>query len=141
MFLKTLNCGAVLACGVLALACASASADDKDKPGPSGVWVQNEGETKVEFADKDVMKIFPHGENKVIIIVCQYTAGKKGLVKAKITQLEGEFKEKVEKILPVGLEFSFKWTVKDDAGTLEEVTGEKVETLKSRLEGKYDQKK
>ena len=108
---KTLKCVAVLACAVLTLAGLSASAgdkkDDKDKPALSGVWVMNGGELKIEFSDKDVMKIFPHGENKAIIVVCQYTVEKDKTVKAKSTALEGEAKEKAEKILPVGLEFSF----------------------------------
>lgn len=126
---------------ILALACASAAADDaqddKDKPALSGVWLQNKGEMKIEFAGKDKLKFLPHGGNDCII-VCQYTVDKKGLVKAKITELESNAKEELEKILSVGLEFSFRWTVKDDTGTLEEVKGE-VE--KSHLEGKYRQKK
>ena len=158
MLPKMLMCGAVFACGflalagphhgngcagtrILALACASASADDKDKPTLSGVWVQNGRDVKIDFTSKDVIKLFPHGENKGCIIVCQYTVEKKGLIKAKITELEGEAKEKLEKILPIGLEFSFRWTVKDNTGTLEEVKGEKVEACKSHLEGKYGQKK
>jgi hypothetical protein len=158
MLPKSLMYGAMFACGFLvlaglhhagnrcpaarflALACASASADEKgakDKPALSGVWLQDGEEMQIEFVGKDIVKFLPHGGNDCII-VCQYTVGKKGLVKAKITELEGNSKKELEKILPVGLEFSFRWTVKDDTGTLEEVKGE-VE--KSHLEGKYHQKK
>jgi hypothetical protein len=162
MFLKTLSCGAVLACGVLSfaglhlpgngcpgarcmaltsLSAAAGEQKDKGKPALSGTWVVQGGQLKIEYSDKDVMKIFPHGDNMVIVIVCQYTVDKKGLVKAKITELQGEAKQKVEKIVPVGLEFNFTWTVKDDTAALNEVKGEKVDVLKSHLEGKYDQKK
>jgi hypothetical protein len=144
MLPKTLLCGAVFACGLLALACRPASANDKkgdaDKAALSGVWVQDGGEMKIEFADKGVMKLLPHGDSKVVVIQCQYTVEDKGLVKAKITELGGEARDKVEKVAPVGLEFSFKWTVKDGTGTIEEVKGEMVEAVKSHLEGKYSQK-
>jgi hypothetical protein len=154
MRLKTLKYGAALACGVLALAGLSASAggdkddkDDKDKPALSGVWVRKGGDKrhplKIEFPGKDVMKIFPHGENEAIIISCKVTAGKGGLVKAKVTELEGkeEVKEKVKEVVPVGLAFSFKWQAKDDTATLDGLKGDKAEGLKSHLEGKYDRKK
>jgi hypothetical protein len=144
---KTLTYGAALACGILALAGLSASAgggkDDKDKPALSGVWVRKGGELKIEFSGTDVMKISPHGENEVLIISCKVTVGKGGLVKAKVTELEGkeEVKEKVKEVVPVGFEFSFKWQAKDDAATLDGMKGDKVETLKSRLEGEYGRKK
>lgn len=147
MLLKTRKYVAVLACGALALAGLLASAEDKkadkDKPALSGVWVQTGGELKIEFEGKDVMKIFPHGENKVIVIICSYTIDKEGLVKAKVTDFDGtdEAKEKVKEKVPVGLEFSFKWKVKDDTATLDDLKGDKVDVLKSHMEGKYDQKK
>jgi hypothetical protein len=162
MLLKALMCGAVLGCGLLALVgvhhpgkacpgarllalvCASsadAEKNNKDRATLSGVWVQDGGEMKIEFPGKDVMKLFPHGENKAAIIVCRYTVAKKGLVKVTITELEGKAKQKLEKVLPVGLEFSFRWTVQDSSGTLDEVKGEKVEPLKSHLEGKYRRQK
>jgi len=95
---------------------------------------------KIEFSDKDVMKIVPHGEKKVIVVVCEYTVDKQGLVKAKIKELEGEAKDKAKDHLPVGLEFSFKWQVKDDAATLDDVKGDNVDPLKAHLEGKYEKK-
>ncbi len=142
---RSLTCGAVLACAALALAARPALAEgkkaDKDRPALTGVWAQDGGETKIEFGDKDVMKIFPHGDNDVLIVVCSYTAGKDGLVKAKITELGGKAKEKAKDLLPVGLEFSFKWRVKDAAATLDDVTGDKLpEQMKAHLEGKYEKK-
>jgi hypothetical protein len=85
------------------------------------------------------MKIAPHGDSKVIAVVCEYTVDKEGQVKAKITDFEGkaEAQEKVKELLPVGTEFTFKWKVKDDAAKLDDLKGEKIEPLKSHLEGEY----
>jgi len=151
MLLNTLKAVAVLAGTVLALAGLSAgttaSADDqkdaKDRPALSGVWVKKAGELKIDFSDKDVLKIFPHGENAVIVILCKYTAEKDGLVKAKIAEFEGkaEAKEKLQKLVPVGRAFSFKWKAKDDTATLDDLKGDDVELLKSHLEGDYEPKK
>jgi len=161
MVLKTLSC---LACGVLAvaglhvapsngcpgtsllpLACASASADDKkdDKPALSGTWAKKDAQLKIEFAGKDVLKILPHGDDPVIVIVCDYTVEKEGLVKAKVTGLEAkeEIKQKVQEHVPVGLTFSFKWKMNGDAAKLDELKGDKnVDTLKSHLEGDFEKK-
>jgi hypothetical protein len=140
---------AVLMCGVLALAglgvCATLTSaddkkDDKDKPALSGVWVQKGGELKIEFSGKDVMKVFPHGKD-VLVILCEYTV-EKGVVKAKITDFEGkneEAKAKVKEKLPVGTEFSFEWKVKGDTARLDYQKGD--EHLKSHLEGEFEQKK
>jgi hypothetical protein len=123
----------------------SATADDKDgkdKPALSGTWVKKEGELKIEFADKEVLKVSPHGKDDLILIVCSYTVDKNGLVKAKVTDFEGqdEAKQKVKEKLPVGTKFGFTWKVKGEAATLADVEGEKVETLKSHLEGEYQKK-
>jgi hypothetical protein len=140
-----ITCGSVLACSLFLLAGLSTSADDKkDKPVLSGTWVQKEGEHKIEFADKNVMNVFPHGENKVIVIVCEYTFEKENRVKAKITGFEGssdEAKNTVKEIIPVGTEFSFRWKVKDDNAKLDDLKCDKAEQLKSHLEGDYEQKK
>ena len=110
---------------------------------PSGVWAKKEGEVTVEFADKGVLKIAPHGKDSVLLVVCSYTAGKDGRVKAKVTGIEGkeEVKQKVEEKLPVGTEFGFTWKVKGGAATLGDVTGDAAEPLKSHIEGEYDPKK
>ena len=141
---NSLVCGAVLACAFLALAGLSASADDKkgdkDKSVPAGVWQLKDGEQRIEFADKGVLKISPHGMDELILVVCKFTVEKDGSVKAKVTELSGEAKDKVKDVVPVGYEFTFKWNAKDDAATLDEVKGENVEHLKSHLEGKYGKK-
>jgi hypothetical protein len=141
---NSLKYGAVLACGVLALVGLSAAAedkkDDKDKLALSGAWVQKGGEMKIEFCDKDVLKIFPHGDSDVIVVVCGYTAEKGKPVQVKITELEGKAKEKAQEFIPVGLEFSFTWQVKDGVATLGDVKGKNVDPLKSHLEGKYEKK-
>jgi len=136
---------AVLASALLLLASWGAPGEDrkedKDKPSLSGTWTRQEGGAKIEFSGKDVMKIYPHGDNKVIVVVCEYSLKKDGLVKAKITELQGRAKEKVKEAAPVGLEFSFKWQAKDDSATLDDLKGENTEALKAHVEGKYDQKK
>jgi hypothetical protein len=141
---NSLVCGAVLACAFVALAGQSVAADDKkgdkDKSAPAGVWQRTEGDLKIEFADKAVLKISPHGKDELILILCKYAVEKDGSVKAKVTELTGEAKDKVKDVLPVGYEFSFKWNAKDDAATLDGVKGDNVEHLKSHLEGKYGKK-
>jgi hypothetical protein len=118
-----------------------AGADDKDKPALKGIWARTEGELKIKFADKNVMKISPHGDDDLILIACDYTLKKDGLVKAKITEIEGKAKDKVKELLPVGLEFTFTWKAKDASATLDDVKGDKVDLLKEHLEGKFELKK
>ena len=133
----------VLACSALALASLAAVGDKGDQPALSGTWGKKGGELTIEFADKGVLKIAPHGDNAVIGIVCDYTAEKKGVVRAKVRGHEGkeEAKKKVQEHLPVGLEFSFRWTVKGDTAKLENLTGDKVpEMLKTHLEGDFNKK-
>jgi hypothetical protein len=146
MRMKAFPCGMLLVFCVFILAgLAALAADkkDKDKSALSGIWELKGGETKLEFTGKNVVKIAPHGDSAIIAIVCEYSVEKDGLIKAKITEFEGkdEAKEAVKGILPVGTEFSFKWKVKDDTAKLADVKGEKVDQLKSHLEGDYDKKK
>jgi hypothetical protein len=144
MLLKVLKYSAVVSCGILVLASLPASADDKkgDKPALSGTWGKKDGKLTIEFADHGVMKIAPHGDS-ACVVVCSYRAEKEGLLKVKVTELEGneETKKKLAEHVPVGLKFSFKWTVKGDFAKLDAVTGDKVETFKSHLEGDFEQKK
>jgi hypothetical protein len=130
---------AVAACLIAAFAGAPARADDK--PAVSGVWAQSGGEMRIEFADKDVLKVSPHGKDELILFVCKYSVGKDGRIKAKITGHEGSEKASAKEILPEGFEFSFKFTVKGDAATLEDVKGKDADALKGHLEGKYEKKK
>jgi hypothetical protein len=98
---------------------------------------------RVVFADKGVLRIAPHGKESVLVVVCSFTAGKDGRVKAKVTEIDGKdgLKQKVEEKLPVGTEFGFTWKVKGGTATLGDVTGDAAEPLKTHLEGDYDQKK
>lgn len=142
MLHNTLKYLAVFACVVL-VAGAGASADDKDKAALSGTWSLKGGEAKIVFSDKDVMKIFPHGDSDVIVVVCSYAAEKDGVVKAKLTEFEGkdEVKEKIKDKLPLGTAFRFRWKVTGDTATLGDVKGDNVDLLKSHLEGEYNRKK
>jgi hypothetical protein len=143
---RATECVAVLAISLLlgGLSAADDKKGDKDKAAPSGAWVLQEGQLKIDFTGKGAMKIYPHGDDTVVI-VCEYTAAK-GLVKVKITDFEGtkdEVKAKVKEKVPAGTELEFQWKVKDGTATLSDVKGggDNGELLKSRLEGKYDQKK
>ena len=122
---KNLQFGLLVACGVFVLAAGLTFADDKnrkDKPALSGAWAKKEAELKIEFADKNVARIVPHGDDAVIVIVCEYTVAKDGRVNLKVTDFEGkdEAKAAVKEKLPVGTEFSFKWKVEGDAAKLDD---------------------
>lgn len=136
-------CAVMLACGCLALA-GWATADDqknaKDSPVLTGSWSLKGGEPKISFPEKGVMKIAPHGDEEVILLNFTYTVEKDGRIAAKLTALEGkeEIKEKAKGSLPVGLMFSFKWTIKDSTAMLDDVKGENAERLKAHLEGEYE---
>jgi RNA polymerase sigma factor (sigma-70 family) len=121
---------------------AAAPEDKKDeKPTLSGTWVKKDGEPKFEF-EKETLRLSPHGDSTVMVLTCDYTLDKDGVVKAKITGHAG--KEEVKKVamqkLPVGTEFTFKWMVKKDASVIEDLKGEKVEAFKSHFEGTYEKK-
>lgn len=140
MRINTLHFIAALACGVLVLASLAKAADDK--PALSGAWERKGSDLKIEFIDKDTVKVSPHGDKAPIVIVCKYTADKDGVVKATVKDFEGkeELKDKIKAQVPIGLEFSFTWKVKDATATLGEVKGKDVEGLKSHLEGDYTKK-
>ncbi|MDB5312474.1 MAG: hypothetical protein JWO38_6676 [Gemmataceae bacterium] len=114
---------------------------DKDKPALSGTWTReaNGLDLKFEFVGKETVKIFAFHDDNGVIATCKYTADKDGLVKAKITDVEvkGEFKNKPAK----GAEFSFKWAVKGDTATLDDLKGDDLEHAKPVLEGEYAKKK
>jgi hypothetical protein len=142
---NNLSHGLVMASSILVLAGLAAFADDKndkDRPVLSGVWTLKEGETKIEYSDKSIVKIFPHGDNRVIAVICEYTADKEGVVKAKITKFEGEdeAKKRVKEMLPIGTKFRFRWKVKDDSAKLVDVQGDQADHLRAHLEGEYGRK-
>jgi hypothetical protein len=137
---SVLACTALLSAGFFVSA--DDKKDDKGKPALAGNWAKKGGEMKIEFADKGVLKLLPHGDKAGIVITCKYSVEKDGAIKAKISELEApaDIKEKLTQRVPVGLEFSFKCKVKDDTATLDDVTGDKTEALKSHLEGEYERK-
>src|SRR5579859_7307073 len=82
MLPKFCKCGAALACGIAVLLSVASAGDKKgDKSALAGTWSKKGAELKIEFADKGVLKILPHGDPALIAIVCDYSAGKGGLVK------------------------------------------------------------
>lgn len=123
----------------------AARAEDKkdDKKALSGVWTKKDGETKIEFAEKKVLKISPHGKDEVILVLCEYELGKDNLVEVKITDFEGEdgAKKKFGMVLPVGTKFSFKWKAEKGTATLDELKGDEIERFKSHFEGTFEEKK
>lgn len=116
--------------------------DKKDKVELSGTWAKKDGEMKVTF-EKETVKFSPHGKDEVIVIVCDYTADKKGVVKCKVTGFEGkaEAQKAIGEKLPDGTEFTFTWKAAKDTANVEEVKGEKADLLKSHLEGEFTEKK
>jgi hypothetical protein len=140
------GCGALLVCGVLTFAGHSTLADDekgdKDKPSLSGSWEKKDAEPKLKFTTEGELTIYPHGDNLNIQIECSYTVTKEGLVKAKVKSLGGTEKvvEQVKNVVPVGMEFQFKWKVEGGTATLDEVEGKDADPVKSRLEGDYAKK-
>lgn len=115
---------------------------DEDKPKPlTGTWVRKEKEVKLEFGEKNSLKLSPIGDDDKVLIICEYTLEKDGLVKAKVTEVEGAAKEKVTMVLPVGNEFNFKWKVEKDTAKLEDLTDFTIERFKTLIEGEYGAKK
>lgn len=144
MLTKTFSYALVLACGAFVVFDLPSVADDKkdDKPALSGAWGKKDGELKIEFVDKDVMKIAPHGDPAMIAIVCNYTLEKEGRVNAKVTDFEGkeDIKKMIQQHFPIGFKFTFKWEAKDNSAKLDDVTGKEVDMLKSHLEGDFEKK-
>jgi uncharacterized protein (TIGR03067 family) len=115
----------------------------REKPKLSGTWGKKDGQLKIEFADKGVMMIAPHGDSACVVL-CNYTVEKEGLVEVKVTGFEGneETKKKLQERVPVGLKFTFKWKVNGDAARLDDLMGDDhVEMMKSHLEGDFEQRK
>lgn len=133
-----------LACGAAALLAPLALAEDKkdDKKAPAGTWKMKDGQTVIEFADKDTLKIHPQGDKENIAVECSYTASKDGVLKVTVTGHEGkdEIKKKLKEVLPVNTEFTFKWAVDGDTATIDSVEGKDVDGLKTHLEGKFEKK-
>ncbi len=127
---------------VVVLTCAAPVLAD-DKPALSGTWARSGAELTIAFPDKDTVRISPHGDDAVILIVGKPQAEQGGRVKVKVTALQGkeEATKRVQELVPVGYEFSFRWQAKDDGATLDEMKGDNMDLLKAHLEGKYERKK
>jgi hypothetical protein len=76
---KTIVAAAVIA--LVAFAPAGWAEDKKEKPAVSGTWAKKDGQLKIEFVDKEVVKFYPHGDNE-FVVVCKYSINKDGSVKA-----------------------------------------------------------
>ena len=146
---NTLWFGTLLVCGIFAQAARPSLADggkddkdNKDKPSLSGSWEKKDSEPKLKFTTEGELTIYPHGDSLNIQIECSYTVTKEGLVKAKVKSHGGDEKvvEQVKNVVPVGMEFKFKWKVDGEAATLGDVEGEDADPVKSRLEGDYAKK-
>ncbi|MBX9579950.1 MAG: hypothetical protein K2X87_06540 [Gemmataceae bacterium] len=133
--------GSLFAAAAVAL---SAPADDKkdekkDKPALSGTWTREAGglDLKFEFAkDKEEVKVTALAGDNGAVVTCKY-AVKDGRVTLTVKEVEekGEFPQKP----PVGFEMKFKWTVKGDTATLDDLEG--LDDAKPVLEGEYQKKK
>ena len=131
---------AVVPVVALVLLCGPAAADDKDKPGLSGTWTREANGLDLKFVfAKDTLKVSAFAGDNGVTVTCKYTVEKDGTVKATVTKVEekGSFPSKP----PEGLEFSFKWKVKGDTATLDDVKGKELEDAKAVLEGEYQKKK
>ncbi len=122
---------------------AIATADDKnekDKPVVTGVWQRKDGdfEFNLDFSEKSILKISLQHGDKGGIVTCECTPEKNGMVKGKITQVEGS--DHIKEKLPVGAEFKFKWTFKEKTAALDDLESEKAPIMK-HLEGTFEKKK
>ncbi len=138
-----------LLAGVLAVAAlfGAAAADDKDTPALTGTWTRESNglDIKIEFVNKDTLKVSAFGGENGAVVTCKYTAGKDGRVTIKITDVEekGSFPSKP----PKGVELSFTWKVKGDTATLDDFKGVGKEgelladAAKPVMEGEYARKK
>lgn len=121
---------------------APALADDKIKA-PTGTWAKKGGMLRLEFPEKGVIKLHPHGDQEVVVLIGKFTVDKDGIVKVKITDYDGndDIKKKLKAAVPEGTSFKFKWSVDGEEATIADLEGENVENLRSHLEGKFEAKK
>lgn len=138
----------LFAATLFALAAVAASApaddkkDDKDKPALSGTWTREAGGLDIKFEflkdKKDVVKVSAMAGDNGVVVTAKYEV-KDGRVKLTVTDAEekGEFPNVPKK----GMELSFKWSVKGDTATLDDLEGEGLDEAKPVLEGEYARKK
>jgi hypothetical protein len=133
----------LLSLAALVLAGSRVQAGDKDdKPTLSGSWGMKDSEPTLKFTPEGGLTIYPHGDDNAILIECSYTLSKEGLVRAKVKNIDAPEKviEQVKNLVPIGLEFEFRWKADGDKAKLEGVEGKDVEHIKDRLEGDYAKK-
>ena len=126
----------------LTLLLSAVAADDKKDQDKVVSWEreQNGIDLKFDFLkEKDKLTISAFNGDNGVMVTCKMSIDKKGLVKAKITEVEE--KGKFPAVPKVGLELTFKWKVEGDVATLSDLTGEGVEEAKGVLEGEYKRKK
>jgi hypothetical protein len=134
---------AVPALALVALSGSYTPADDKkdakDTPFAGKFNRESNGlDLSIEFVSKDKVKISAAAGDNGITVTCKYSVDK-DTVKAKITDVEmkGNFPAKP----PKDLEFSFKWKVKGDTGTLDDLKGDGIEDAKAAFEGEWQKEK
>jgi hypothetical protein len=118
------------------------TADDKkadDKVPFAGTWVKEADgfEIKLTFKKKNEMQMSVMNGVNGIVSTVEYTLGKDGAIKGKITKVEekGEFPAKP----PKGFEFTCKVTVKDKKAKLEDFKCD-IEGASMIMEGEYEKK-
>jgi hypothetical protein len=123
---------------VLVVAAGSVAQDGKDKKaGPTGVWTREAGGIDLKFdftGGKSPFKASVFKGDDGFTATCKYEI-KDGVVKAHITAVEdkGNFPNPP----PIGSEFSFKWTPKDNTAELSDLMGDNTEGVKPLVEGEY----
>ena len=113
-----------------------------DKPTLSGSWGKKDSEPTLEFKEEGDLTIYPHGDGKAIQIECSYKLSKDGVVKVKVKDIGAPEKvlEQIKQVVPIGLEFEFRWKVDGEKATLEEMEGKDIEHIKMRFEGEYEKR-
>lgn len=114
--------------------------DDKKKEKPAkltGSWSKDIGDGTVtfEFKSKDKLIATLDAGNKKLVVTCEYSVDKDGLVKGKITQSEGDGDKPQD-----GYTFKFKFVVDGDKAKLSDYDADNADAVKSLLEGEYKKK-
>jgi hypothetical protein len=128
---------------VLALLASSGTSTAQDKKDPKQkppVWTREaEGIELTLEVGKDTLTLSAFRGDDGVTITCKTTTDKDGTIKATVTEVveKGSFPAKP----PKGFEFSFKWKVKDDTGTLSDLMGDGLDGARGVLEGEYTKKK
>jgi hypothetical protein len=109
---------------------------DKEKP---TVWTREaEGIELTLQVSKDTLTLSAFRDDDGVTITCKITPDKDGTIKATVTEVveKGSFPAKP----PKGFEFSFKWMVKENTGTLSDLMGDGLDDARGVLEGEYKKK-